>query len=820
MRLIIAFIFLMIANFLSAQLNEAEIFLSTKSGNIEYVDFESSDLPRPNFYDINAIDAPAFDPIRLANGDYRFEFKSFSNYTGNTEIIIEYYSNSSSGVPIANFSTMHIAVKPSKITAVDDNILVNSSNSSFNLNPISNDSSTDGDLTLVNIGHAIGCTATINGDGQSVDVDLLSTTGEIHYFVEDSLGTVSSSKIHILEADDTSVESYDVFTDNKNPLELRLTSTSFVVNVSPNHGSLTNPNSDHIWYYLPDDSFSGTDYIEFTTANGGVISYNVEIISKVSNASFVVDDEVFIFNSGSGTFDVLSNDLRDNITVIYHSSELTMITNGVFEYTPTPGFIGDEVFEYKVLSGTTVLTGYINVHVNDFAPVNLSSYSFDIIEEQDLRIEHQSPVSGYTFELTTDAANGSVTILDSGQQFINECDTIEGDYTIIYTTDSGYTGLDEFDIEYCSPTNVCEIVKVQVNITSSNYDDCICIENCVYQGDHNDDGRVNVLDILDLGLNVGEGGNTRSDDFTEIWAGLYSTDWGYNQINSKVDLKCGDADGNGYVDAVDLDYIDEFYGNTSRFQSSHLAVLSQIPVTFIPQNPQVDSGEVLFLDVNIGNESFPGIDMHGLTFSLNLSSELMDSSSVNFELIDNNWLSYNTHTVAYNKVPYDGRIEVAASRIGKSSVDGYGTVGILSFIVEDELTGFRRERLEVQPSIIINVTDITSVNGFGEYIKHPDQTIEVPFRISDSNSKEITEVDFEESLSVYPNPTDGIININSDIDVLDKVEIYDVTGKLVTSLDLRNHYSQQVDLSSMNEGVYILKVIGENFSSSQKVFKL
>ena len=55
---------------------------------------------------------------------------------------------------------------------------------------------------------------------------------------------------------------------------------------------------------------------------------------------------------------------------------------------------------------------------------------------------------------------------------------------------------------------------------------------------------------------------------------------------------------------------------------------------------------------------------------------------------------------------------------------------------------------------------------------------------------------------------------------IDKVEIYDVTGKIVSSLDLRNHYNQQVDLSALNEGVYILRVIGENFTSSQKVFKL
>ncbi|HET8837417.1 MAG TPA: T9SS type A sorting domain-containing protein [Flavobacteriaceae bacterium] len=63
-----------------------------------------------------------------------------------------------------------------------------------------------------------------------------------------------------------------------------------------------------------------------------------------------------------------------------------------------------------------------------------------------------------------------------------------------------------------------------------------------------------------------------------------------------------------------------------------------------------------------------------------------------------------------------------------------------------------------------------------------------------------------ENISLYPNPTNGILNISTEKDV-QNLEVYSITGKLLFqhSGDLKN-----IDLQEFARGVYFLKIMGEN----------
>lgn len=67
------------------------------------------------------------------------------------------------------------------------------------------------------------------------------------------------------------------------------------------------------------------------------------------------------------------------------------------------------------------------------------------------------------------------------------------------------------------------------------------------------------------------------------------------------------------------------------------------------------------------------------------------------------------------------------------------------------------------------------------------------------------------SISVYPNPTTGIISIsNQDNHVIDKIEIVDILGKTVS---VKPENTSRIDISEMTKGVYIFKIYsGENVS--------
>jgi pimeloyl-ACP methyl ester carboxylesterase len=70
--------------------------------------------------------------------------------------------------------------------------------------------------------------------------------------------------------------------------------------------------------------------------------------------------------------------------------------------------------------------------------------------------------------------------------------------------------------------------------------------------------------------------------------------------------------------------------------------------------------------------------------------------------------------------------------------------------------------------------------------------------------------------SVYPNPTNSKVNIKSDIK-FDEVEIYDILGKKVLSSKISE--IQEVDMSSLTAGVYMLKFSNNEKRQMVKVIK-
>jgi hypothetical protein len=68
-------------------------------------------------------------------------------------------------------------------------------------------------------------------------------------------------------------------------------------------------------------------------------------------------------------------------------------------------------------------------------------------------------------------------------------------------------------------------------------------------------------------------------------------------------------------------------------------------------------------------------------------------------------------------------------------------------------------------------------------------------------------------INIYPNPTTGIVNI--DADGLNKVVVYDVTGRMMMSVANES----TIDISNLEAGVYFFSVETENGSAMKKLVK-
>lgn len=76
----------------------------------------------------------------------------------------------------------------------------------------------------------------------------------------------------------------------------------------------------------------------------------------------------------------------------------------------------------------------------------------------------------------------------------------------------------------------------------------------------------------------------------------------------------------------------------------------------------------------------------------------------------------------------------------------------------------------------------------------------------------------ENSFIVYPNPSNGEINIKSRVDISDAtIAIYDMNGRKVFSQKVELHQTATINASGLNTGIYVMQIDGDNRSQTTKL---
>lgn len=73
---------------------------------------------------------------------------------------------------------------------------------------------------------------------------------------------------------------------------------------------------------------------------------------------------------------------------------------------------------------------------------------------------------------------------------------------------------------------------------------------------------------------------------------------------------------------------------------------------------------------------------------------------------------------------------------------------------------------------------------------------------------------------VFPNPVKSYINIETNDPEAKTIQIYNIEGKLVLSHPVIQVERLTIDLSSLNSGTYIYKVIGETTVITSNKFNI
>ena len=149
----------------------------------------------------------------------------------------------------------------------------------------------------------------------------------------------------------------------------------------------------------------------------------------------------------------------------------------------------------------------------------------------------------------------------------------------------------------------------------------------IWPGDINNNGVVNGIDLLYLGVAFDEEGPLRPDAGTSWQAHPMGDSWGQNFPNG-MNYAFADADGNGIVNEADLQsaIISNFgneHGTILTDEYSQYQGVSTPTLLLVPEAKHVAAGTMIEVDIILGSNNVPAQNVHGVAFRLNYDANLV-----------------------------------------------------------------------------------------------------------------------------------------------------------------------------------------------------
>ena len=81
----------------------------------------------------------------------------------------------------------------------------------------------------------------------------------------------------------------------------------------------------------------------------------------------------------------------------------------------------------------------------------------------------------------------------------------------------------------------------------------------------------------------------------------------------------------------------------------------------------------------------------------------------------------------------------------------------------------------------------------------------------------VADVDQSESISIYPNPANDVLQITSSTE-MKSIRIYNIVGKLVAQHNLNGQLKMSINISDLTSGIYLVNI--ETVSGVSNISKI
>ena len=774
----------------------------------------------------------------FSSGNVVITFDPVVGAVGMTEFIVEYFPG-----PYPNFAPSTLAfrifVDSSHVKTEPDYQIV-LADSTVTVDVLANDESDGGgELSIESIAASDHGDVIIFAEGDSVS--FTPDPGYIGmayftYVVVDALGSAAHEEVSICVISNDPISDHEVIslaTDSRTPLAVFMPMSGFEEDPDdgPDHGSLDSVAAE-VFRYTPDEDFDGIDTFTLIIGSDYSREVHVRVFEQDAPNEYLIPDEVFTHLSESVTFDPRQNDLKTNYDIHSYTEPLKGTLEfdedlNEFTYTPIPGYSSVEEFTYSMSFLGKYEETTVKIYVGNLPPVNTERYNLTTHQNVPVVLNYQIPLEPFDFYITgVNPINlplelpgeGALSLYEGETTLSVLCDEVSGYDLIKYTPTEDFVGRDSFEILYCVEPDACTLVQIAIEVEDfGDLGPCPCVDDCVWPGDADANGIVDMQDLLYVGWNIGLTGDNRDYTDNSVWLGQHSDNWEIMEVTGDVNAKYTDCNGDGVVSTDDAAAIEEHFLRTHALIPEIPGLKLDAPFILVPHQTVLDSGDLAVFDIVVGDELYPVYDMHGIHFALNLPADLVDLSSLEITFNNDSWLSHAGPSMQMELQPWEGRVDAGFSRVDGKPASGAGLIGNMTFIVEDDIEGFPPPGALIPFNI--DIIGVGSSDTKGEIRELEGNMGELFFKVPGGRDLGLrSEAPEPGVLHAYPNPvTEGRLNLHYNGDTnIRRVEMYDASGRMVFGKVLDNR-REELDVSSLPSGLYIVRAVTDDGAFTKKV---
>jgi len=333
----------------------------------------------------------------------------------------------------------------------------------------------------------------------------------------------------------------------------------------------------------------------------------------------------------------------------------------------------------------------------------------------------------------------------------------------------------------------------------------------VFPGDANRDGQVTGEDLFPIALYFDATGTARSSATTDFvgqacanWAGTSGAFTGDMYLNDMVNLKYADCNGDGVINALDVQAVSQNFGNVSHLHNtkSQMQLVPEnaptLGIAFSQDNYAANSGSA---DLFLGDATINAADVYGVCARIAYDPSVIDPYSISADF-SNTWLDTvglpHLITLFHNDVT-NHVATVAMARTDHFAVSGQGPVATLSFGFLGT-GGTATMNLEENSKVMRN-----AMFGNNGYIQNYVD-VRLLGDAADVQPNSVNGVESSGRFSLYPSPTASDVYVRGVGGNGGMLTVYDPTGRAVWTQTITGT-STRVPAAKLNAGVYTVELI-------------